>query len=161
MHANTHVLMIWAKTDSPNCLKLLPSKNRSIHCWEVWVKNTIHTPLMLSCLCRGERNNLVPVKRRMQPVFDWKWQRGFLSMFEEQLLTFTTKSYNMLSATSGLCAWQSLGFSVIMEIFVDVSVGREPRGAFTRPTIKPFLSFQLPSLCWIPPSAALWSFLSL
>lgn len=40
----------------------------------------------------------------------WKWQRGFLSMFEEQLLTFTTKSSNMLSATSGLWAWQSPGF---------------------------------------------------
>lgn len=32
-------------------------------------------------------------------------------MFEEQPLTFTTKSSNMLSATSGLWAWQSPGFS--------------------------------------------------
>lgn len=91
----------------------------------------------------------------------WKWQRGFLSMFEEQLLTFTTKSSNMLSATSGLWAWQSPGFSVIMEIFVDVSPWRKPRGAFTGPTINSFPSIQLPSLCWIPASAALWPFLSL
>lgn len=70
---------------------------------------------------------------------DWKWQLGFLSIFEKQLLTFPTKSSNMLSATSGLWAWQSLGFSVIMEIFVDVSAWRKPRGAFTRRTIKPSL----------------------
>lgn len=68
---------------------------------------------------------------------DWKWQRAFLSVFEKQLLTFPAKSSNMLSVTSGLWAWQSLGLSVIMEIFVDVCAWRKPRGAFTRHTIKP------------------------
>lgn len=68
----------------------------------------------------------------------WKWQSGFLSMFEEQRLTFTTKSSNMLSATPRLWAWQSPGFSVIMEIFVYVSAWRKPRGAFTGSTIRTF-----------------------
>lgn len=76
----------------------------------------------------------------LQPVVENATGNGsvaffFKSTFEEQPLTFTTKSSNMLSAASGLSAWQSTGFffffQVIMEIFVDVSAWREPRGAFT------------------------------
>lgn len=84
----------------------------------------------------------------------WKWQRGFFSMFEEQLLTFTAKSSNMLSVTSGLWAWRSPGSSVIMEIFVDVCPWSEPRGAFTSHYHRAVPSIKLPSLWPIPPNVA-------
>lgn len=143
-HAHTNSHAIRAKTNSPNCIKLLPSKNRSIHCWEVWVKNTIRTHLAFWCYLvlavekKKEAHSSQEKTATCVWKCDWNWQCSFLSVFEEQLLTFTTKSSNMLSTTSGLWAWQSLGFSVIMEIFVDVSAWKKPRGAFTRPTIKPF-----------------------
>lgn len=143
MHAQAETLMR-AKTNSANCIKLLPSKNRSIHCWEVWVKNRFTAPLAFWCylVLHGRKKEACSCQEKTATCgweCDWKWQLGFLSMFEKQLLTFPTKSSNMLSATSGLWAWQSLGFSVIMEIFVDVSAWRKPRGAFTRRTIKPSL----------------------
>lgn len=126
-------------------------------------------PASVVCLCGGDRSSF-PVKKSLQPVswgWDWKWQRGFLSMFEEQLLTFPTKSSNMLSATSGLWAWQSLGFSCdygnICRCLLPEGKKEKkgPRGAFTQAYHQASPPSNSPSLCWIPPSEALWLFLSL
>lgn len=146
------------KGNSTNFIKSLQGKNRSLLCWEE--KNTIHTPLALWCclgwvekkeadFCQGETATC-------GGRCEWKWQRGFLSMFEEQLLTFTAKSSNMLSATSGLWAWQSRGFLVIMEIFVDVCGGKA-QGGFYQAYHQDPPSIPSPSS---PPSAgfhSLWS----
>lgn len=120
---------------------------------------------VISSWLRRERNKLIPVKEKTATCgweHDWKWQRGFLSMFEEQPLTFTTKSSNMLSATAWLWAWQSLGFFRWLWKYLQTSLpGGSPGEHLPGLPSSLCLHQNSPSLRLIPPNVALWSFLSL